>query len=305
MSVIRQLVKKWVPAQLLYPAWTAYSHYRARPARAAFEQASPEPAWLGWAELEHLQKSYPVERVDYTYEDPAVLIPRAAAQIALMLAGVPAGERAKLHHFLDLGAWDGTVCQLLAEQGKFAVATDIRGEGYTAEARQSQAWLTQMNAHGLAIADNSFDFVFSFNSFEHFPRPDLALQEAIRVVRPGGYIYLNFGPLWLAPKGAHQFAISVPYNQCLFPRELLIQFAQQNEIPLTEFFWMNEWTAGQFRQLWQKMTPQLEIINYYEELAPQYTHLIEQYPTCFKSKSSLFDDFLVSQIMALFRKRPG
>jgi ubiquinone/menaquinone biosynthesis C-methylase UbiE len=107
----------------------------------------------------------------------------------------------QLHRFLDLGSWDGTCSRLLHDMGKFSVGVDIRTEGYTAEARQSGASFIQLDADTLSLADNSFDFVFSFNSFEHFPHPDTALREAIRVTRPNGYLYLDFGPCGGHPKG--------------------------------------------------------------------------------------------------------
>lgn len=304
-KTIRTLAKQVIPKAILLKAWNTYCIWKARRAQQIFNHAPTEPQWLGWAELDQLQKKYPLERLEYTYEQPK-LEARAQERIQEMLRGVPSNQRSKLRHFLDLGAWDGTICQQLQTMGKQTVGIDIRSEGFTTKAKQSGAAFQQMDIDYLGFAANSFDFVFSYNSFEHFPHPDKALFEAIRVTRPGGFIYLNFGPIWLAPKGAHQFkTISVPYNQCLFTKELLEEYAAAHKFELMGFFWMNEWLLGQYRQLWQDVSPYIKPVFYYEERTADYVELIEQYPSCFKSKSTLFDDFLVSYIEVLFQKNPA
>lgn len=300
---IRTFFKKLLPKRLLIRGWTHYGNWRARRARRAFDGAGVEPAWLDRTDLDRLYRAYPPQRLEYTYDRPT-LEARARGRIDEMLRGVPAGERARLRTFLDLGAWDGTSCQMLQELGKTAVGIDIRAEGFTDEARRSGAAFQQMDIDFLAFADDSFDFIFSYNSFEHFPHPDIALREAARVARPGGYIYLNFGPLWYAPKGAHQFkTVGIPYNQCLFTKEMLQEYAAEHGFDLMGFFWMNEWDLARYRELWREMSGRLEPLIYFEEYALEGLELIEAYPSCFRSKSDLFEDFLVSYIEVLFQKK--
>jgi SAM-dependent methyltransferase len=43
----------------------------------------------------------------------------------------------------------------------------------------------------LPFADAQFDMVWLLKSLHHIPEPDAALQEALRVLRPGGWLYVS------------------------------------------------------------------------------------------------------------------
>lgn len=298
---LRKLARESLPKDLVVRAWAAYCRRRARSARAAFESAGDSPAFLGWDELDALQRAYPLDPGDYP-TDPRGLEDLSRRRIAAMLR--PLGSEAdRLRRYLDLGAWDGILVRQLQAMGKSAVGVDIRSEGLAPQTAGGRVPFAEMDAQQLGIADNTFDFVFSFNSFEHFPDPAQALGEAARVVRPGGYIYLEFGPIYYSARGAHQFeTISVPYVECLFTKELLAEYAAENGIALTEFFWMNEWSLTRYRELWRRMSDELEVVDYYEIFNADHVNLIERYPSCFRDKTRNFDDLLVSNIEVLFRK---
>lgn len=53
------------------------------------------------------------------------------------------------------------------------------------------------------LLENSFDYVFTHDSFEHFENPQGILAEMVRLVKPGGNILIKFGPTWLGPYGRH------------------------------------------------------------------------------------------------------
>ncbi|MEZ4515378.1 MAG: class I SAM-dependent methyltransferase [Chloroflexota bacterium] len=301
-KAIRQFAKKAIPKPILINTWERYCRRRAQSARAVFEAAGDDPAWLGLEELAELQAAYPLEPMTYKYDDDS-LAQRGRERANEMLALV-GKDASNLQHFLDLGMWDGMACYALQQMGKQTVGIDIRVEGITPVAATSGAQFAGMDASQLGFPDDTFDFIFSYNSFEHFPEPDKVLQEATRVVRPGGYIYLNFGPLWLSARGAHQFqVISVPYCECLFTKDTLTQFAEGQSIELMGFFWMNEWPLTRYRQLWETVSSQLERVAYYETFNADHVDLISRYPTCFRHKTRHFDDLIVSNIEVLFRKR--
>lgn len=300
---IRSLARKLVPKPLLIHTWARYCRFRARHARQVFAAAAAEPAWLGWEELDTLQHAYPLEPKSYHY-DPDSLAARGRERAATMLNLIK-GETSQMQRFLDLGMWDGMACLALQEQGKTAIGVDIRIEGLDDRAVAGGATFAGMDVTRMGFVDNSFDFVFSFNSFEHFPDPAAVLREVVRVLRPGGFLYLDFGPVWLSPKGAHQtHTISVPYVECLFTKELLTAYAAAHDIQLMGYFWMNEWPLTRYRRLWDQYADQLEQIVYYEIYNADHVNLIERYPTCFKDKTGEFDDLIISNIEVLFRKKP-
>lgn len=58
-------------------------------------------------------------------------------------------------------------------------------------------------ASSLPFPDDSVDYVFSCNAFHHILDLQSTLKELARVIKPGGSVYANFGPIWSAPDGSH------------------------------------------------------------------------------------------------------
>ncbi|MCF8056361.1 MAG: class I SAM-dependent methyltransferase [Desulfocapsa sp.] len=297
---IREIAKKVIPRPILISVWAFFCHLRSRKTKRLFERAATPAAWLPRETLEELQDSYPLEKTTYLYDEQS-MERRGRDRAQALLNMVPKHEQ--MNRFLDLGCWDGMTCYELQRMKKTAIGIDVQSEGLTEKARHAKTPFAQMDIEALGFADNSFDFVFSYYSFEHFPDPELALQEALRVVRVGGYISLHFGPLYMAPKGAHQsHVITVPYCQCLFRKEVLLKFAQDRGLELNPFHWMNEWRLEQYRQLWSKYAHRMKTVTYYEIDNVDHLDLIASYPSCFRSKTHSFDDLIVSSIEVLFKK---
>jgi SAM-dependent methyltransferase len=59
------------------------------------------------------------------------------------------------------------------------------------------------DAAELPFPDRHFDALFSVATFEHILDLPCALREMHRVLRPGGIVYTNFGPIWSCGKGHH------------------------------------------------------------------------------------------------------
>jgi len=98
------------------------------------------------------------------------------------------------------------------------------GPGYTAEAlRRAGAdaftvdpFIDELSLHGrtpvdavvadglhLPVPDRSLDLVCTVNALEHVPTPWEFLDELVRVVRPGGIVFVGVTN-WLSPWGGHE-----------------------------------------------------------------------------------------------------
>ena len=60
-----------------------------------------------------------------------------------------------------------------------------------------------MDGQELTFQKDSFDLVISLNVMEHVPNPFKYLKECYRVMRPGGFGYFSWYPLWSGGTGHH------------------------------------------------------------------------------------------------------
>lgn len=267
-------------------------------AQRAFSAATNAPPYLGVDVLETLQNKYSPPP-EYGWDERAVEV--RGMQRAARILRLPGARLAD--SFLELGCWDGMVCSGLCLEGKSATAIDSRDDGFDARASRAGARLLRMDAAQLDFADECFDFVYSYDAFEHFASPEAVLREAIRVVKAGGFIYLDFGPLYYSAMGEHAYnSITVPYCQHLFPRQMLNDFATHRGLKPIRPGRVNGWALESYRQLWDKYDYILKKVRYRERLDLSHVDLIRMFPSCFKSKSQHFDGFVVASISALFRK---
>lgn len=96
-------------------------------------------------------------------------------------------------HVLEVGVGAGSDFVRFARAGAVLTGIDLTRhgvdltrarlalEGLAAEVRQA-------DAESLPFADGSFDFVYSWGVVHHTPDPPRAIQEIVRVTRPGGRV---------------------------------------------------------------------------------------------------------------------
>lgn len=297
---IKLIIKKIVPKTVRYNLFSILFKPKIIGAKKTFERAPETPTWLKWDKLESLQQKYPFPP-EYGY-DSQTLERRGKKRAREILDLIPA-KKEETNIFLELGCWDGMVSYALHRMGKKTTAIDRRSKGFDKRVLCESVTLLQMDATHLQFEDKSFDFVFSYDSFEHFANPDAVLQEAIRVVKTGGYIYLNFGPLYMSPIGLHAYrSITIPYCQFLFPKELLKDFTKVKGLNPIDFDQINGWSLENYHKLWNHYSHRLKKIKYFEKINPFNLDLVIKYPSCFKSKTKCFDNLIVSSIEVLFKK---
>jgi SAM-dependent methyltransferase len=112
-------------------------------------------------------------------------------------------ERIRGRTVLDFGCGQGREAIAMARFGAAEViGIDIR-EDWLSVARANQAASGVVNCTFAGHCDTKVDVITSIDSFEHFTRPDLVLEEMSRMLKPGGCVLFSFGPPWFHPKGGH------------------------------------------------------------------------------------------------------
>jgi SAM-dependent methyltransferase len=114
------------------------------------------------------------------------------AEALLDAAGVGAGTRV-----LDLCCGTGVVTGAAVQRGAVPTGVDF-SPAMLAEARRAHPLLRfdEGDAEALPYPDHSFGAVVANFGIHHVPRPNKALAEALRVLRPGGRVAFT---TWAAP----------------------------------------------------------------------------------------------------------
>ena len=131
---------------------------------------------------------------------------------------------------LDIGGGAGIHSALIAEHARRIFCSDFRDQNARFGGEFVKLLLEKMQRHGLYFPierlefhtgdamrlfyrDGLFDTVVCFNAFEHIPEPSQALDEMLRVLRPGGYLYLTFDPIWTCDSGSHFYwRVPIPWE---------------------------------------------------------------------------------------------
>lgn len=99
---------------------------------------------------------------------------------------------------LDCGCGPGSITQGIAERilpGEVIGIDQRHPESQQVAVRHANARFMQANVYELPFANAEFDGVFSHALFEHLARPQEALTELRRVMKPGAFIALR-SPDW-------------------------------------------------------------------------------------------------------------
>lgn len=142
---------------------------RVPPARIAIDSPWFDP----WPQLEKVDLSYPdVPEAVNASQLPYHLTPHQAA-----IAGIEGDGR----RLLEIGCGERQCEPYFVERGFQYVATDVdvRGPGPHLMA----------DAHNLPFRDESFDLCYAMAVLQHVAHPWLAVQEAYRVLKPGGVLF--------------------------------------------------------------------------------------------------------------------
>lgn len=135
----------------------------------------------------------------------------------------------KSSRILDFGCGAGGMSRFLGglfrEVEGFDIQADKIAEGNQFLVKQGVTNVTLHTYDGANIPrpDSSFDFAFCVDVLEHVSSPLESLKEIRRILKPGGRIYLSFGPPWMHPHGKHMWeALPGWWTHLLFPRSVVM-----------------------------------------------------------------------------------
>ncbi|MFH1263553.1 MAG: class I SAM-dependent methyltransferase [Pseudomonadota bacterium] len=252
--------------------------------------------------IEELDARYPPKKSATI--DPETRVEMGRIRATQLLKAIGRWDRNRLRDFLELGCGNGAVCSALQTIGRNATGIDLRTEEFDEAIIRRGVSLRKMDVARLEFRENSFDYVFSFDGLEHYAEPELTLDEASRVLRPYGFLYCQFGPLYNSAKGLHSSRkFAVPYGHHLFPEDVIQKFCRNKGRGPVEFTDVNRWSLRKFRDLWSQKADRFDRIFYWEEHFVKNVDLIEKHATCFRSKVNDFAELTVSYIHGLFRKK--
>ena len=301
--MIKKIIKKIIPEVLVTAAKNKYYKLKSAKAKKVFDVASASPDFLNKEMLEQLHRKYKFDT--YVSYDADALLLRGAERAEEMKQKIGAAF-SSIKTCLEIGCGDGMVSSVLSQNGIRCTALDYDNYLFDKRAAKNNVEFIISDAAKIPLESETFDFVFSYNSFEHISKPDDAFIEALRMVKKNGYLFLSFNPLYPSTYGFHAYkSTQIPYLQIMFRENDIVNFISENNLPDISFSlkYLNKWSITQFRELWKKNMDKFtiemnnEIPNYFG------VDLISKYPSCFKSKSTHLDDFIISGIELLVRKK--
>jgi ubiquinone/menaquinone biosynthesis C-methylase UbiE len=292
--IIKKLLKKFIPNYL----WKILKLIKTVPARLSLDKSSIKPNYLDFNHIKKLLGSFP-EVAKYNYDEQACR--KRGEERASFLARLFASSKNK--KILELGCSDGMTSMALKKNGLNPISLDIIDQRLEV-VKNSEIPFIKSSAEKIPLEDNGVDAIFSYNSMEHFDDPQKVLNEINRILKPGGYFYTDFDPLYYSPRGLHAYRkINIPYLQILFKGEDLKKYAELHNLNWDELPWVNGYTIEKYHSLWKQLNNNFEIKSYKEIIDISGIDIIKKYPSCFKKENINFDNFIISGIKILLQKK--
>jgi SAM-dependent methyltransferase len=111
--------------------------------------------------------------------------------------------------------------------------------------------------------DDHFDILISSSVFEHLHDFPLALQEMYRVLKPGGFVYSHYGPIWSGSYGHHLWMQSKNGRVLTYHNTILPPYCHLLMTPNQ----LENWLMGQHH-------PDAHAITDYVFNSPEQNHLM-------------------------------
>jgi SAM-dependent methyltransferase len=299
MPSARAVAKRVLPVRMQRGLSVARGAKPRRDLKQLLARADTEPRHLPLELIGSLPSNFP-DPPEYGY-DLASMERRAAGVVGKLekLAGSLRGQAV-----LELGARDGMTSRAVMLADGRATALDLDITNIEHHALDAGVQVVEGDATALPFSDASFDVVFTINALEHIDDPRAAVGEALRVLRPGGLLFTEYGPLYNSASGFHIAAVPIPYCHLLWdPRDLMAFVRSRPNLQQWVPF-VNGWSLAQHRSMIAAAKDSADVVRYWEHLDLSAVGMIHRYPSCFASVSRDPDEFVVWGLEIGLRKRP-
>ena len=152
------------------------------------------------------------ERVKFYYEH----YPPTKDREAYLKSTYLASEKKFIKEFIKVQNITGYCLEIGCAAGQFAdISDNYIGLEYSLSSVFAKGFENYgrlvASAESIPLADKSVELVFSFNTLEHIPNPDLAFQEIDRILMPNGWAVLK--PAWHCTKYNTELLPIKPYSE--------------------------------------------------------------------------------------------
>lgn len=253
--------------------------------------------------FEDLQKSYTKWWPEYGYDSYSTWA--RGCERAVKLLGIADLSTRDLKVF-EVGCGDGMTSHAIASYGQRAKVVLNDMEDWRDERAMSLPFVKGNVCRGLPIDSDSFDLEITYNTFEHIENPAAAFAELVRLCRRGGYIHIDFNPLYCSPVGLHAFSFMMPYPQFLFSPQLIESKVRELGVRDLGKEWRslqptNKWRIAQFRELWHNSTCQ--VVSLVEAREERHLGVVAQFPKAFCGRGLTVEDLVMQGVAVLLRKK--
>ncbi len=268
----------------------------------------PSNSWLSYDDLISLNKQFKcVEKSSLTQD---ITQQKKWADRVSQIADAFQAQK-----ILEVGCGYGLAAYHLLDSRREVHANDILDIRHEQVKNSSVIFSIGDTCQRLPYPSNIFDLVFSINSYEHFNNPLAALEEMIRILRPGGILFLVFSDIYYSPWGLHASRrLGMPYPQLLFSSSTIQQFVDQNLTRLANTYsdisdrtkispYLNGYSLEQYRRIFRNKKTILKILAYVEAVSLDGLHMIHRYPNIIKGKIPSIDDLFIRGIKLLAIKK--
>jgi len=219
---------------------------------------------------------------------------------------------------VEVGCGYGALCVRAAAHGaawvvgveldvaRAAVARGLVDEKYPALRRRIE--FSNYACIEAQTYDSQFDLALSQNAFEHYQSPTSVLARMLALLKPGGYLYAGFGPLWHSPYGSHLRWVSrAPWAHLWAPESLIRRYNRlRPHQPIMSFedIGLNSASLREYRRMFFGLD-QAEVVYFGPNLSIRHRS-----PTGFFLVEALrtipfLKEYLTASVFVVIRKRAG